>query len=89
MSKQPITQKDLEDSADLDFDEISDHWNVYKLEDGTVLKIKLVLNGVKRLKKWKADGTPVYVVNTGFHVRALKIDKKLCSKPKTNTFKPI
>ena len=48
-----IMQKDLEEAEDIDFTEIKEEWNEYSLSDGTTLKIKIVLHGVKRLKKWK------------------------------------
>jgi len=84
-----ITPKDLEDAEDLDFSEEKEGWNTYKLSDGTILKIKLILRGVKRLKKWGPDGTPIYLINAMNVVRCVHVDKKLCSKPKVNTFKPI
>jgi len=58
-----IFQKDLEDAKDVDFEEEKEYWNTYKLSDGTTLKIKLVLRGVKRLKRWNPDGSPLYLVN--------------------------
>lgn len=87
MSK--ISPKDLEEGEDLDFTEESEHWNTYKLADGTKLKVKLILRGVKRLKIHNPDGTPVYLINAMNVVRAIDVDKKLCAKPKANTFKPI
>ncbi len=87
--KQKILAKDLEEGENQDFAEIKETWNTYKLSDGTILKIKLVLRGVKRLKKYDADGTPVYMVNHTTVLRVLNIDKKLYSKSKINTFKPI
>ena len=84
-----ITPKDLEDAEDLDFGEEKEKWNSYKLSDGTTLKVKLVLRGVKRLKKWNPDGTPIYVINAINVVRAVDLSKKLCAKPKINTMKPI
>jgi len=84
-----IDAKDLEDGEDLDFKEEREGWNTYKLSDGTTLKVKLVLRGIKRLKKWNADGTPVYIIQAMNVVRALNVDKSLKTKPKTQTFKPI
>jgi len=84
-----ITPKDLEDAEDLDFGEEKEKWNTYKLSDGTTLKVKLVLQSAKRLKKWNPDGTPVYWINAVNVVRVVDVDKKLCAKPKINTMKPI
>jgi len=84
-----ITPKDLEEAEDLDFGEEKEKWNTYKLSDGTTLKVKLVLRGVKRLKKWNPDGMPIYLINAVNVVRAVDVDKKLRAKPKVQTFKPV
>ena len=46
----PITPEDVAAGEDIDFEEKEEHWNVYKLKDGTTLKINLILVGIKRLK---------------------------------------
>ena len=84
-----ITQKDLIEAEDLDFTEESEQWNSYKLSDGTTLRIRLILREVKRLKKWKPDGTPIYVINSMNVVRAINIRKDLRQKPKVSAFKPV
>lgn len=84
-----ILQRDLEESEDIDFTEENEYWNVYKLRDGTTLKIKLVLRGVKRLKKWGPDGTPMYLINSTNVVRAVNIPKELKKKPKPSSFEPV
>lgn len=76
-----IEPQDLAEAKDIDFQDEQESWNVYELEDGTTLKIKLVLQGVKRLKKWNPDGSPVYVINSRNIVRAVDIPKKLKRKP--------
>ena len=84
-----ITQKDLIEAEDLDFTDESEQWNSYKLSDGTTLRIRLILREVKRLKKWKPDGTPIYVINSMNVVRAINIRKDLRHKPKVSAFKPV
>lgn len=84
-----IMQKDLEEAEDVDFKEENEGWNVYKLQDGTTLKVKLVLQGVKRLKKCIQDGTPIYLINSTNIVRAVNVPKELKAKPKVSSFKPI
>lgn len=84
-----ITQKDLMDAEDLDFTEESEQWNSYKLSDGTTLRIKLILREVKRLKKWKADGSPIYMINSQNIVRTVNIPKELKKKPEVRAFKPV
>ena len=84
-----ITQNDLMEAEDLDFEETNEQWNSYKLSDGTILKIRLILREVKRLKKWKPDGTPVYVINTQQIIRTTDISKELRQQPKVSAFKPV
>ena len=84
-----MMQKDLEEADDIDFTEEEEHWNVYKLEDGTSLKIKLILRTVKRLKKWAPDGNPLYVVSSANVVRLVNVPKELKRKPKPSSFEPV
>jgi hypothetical protein len=85
----PITPEDVAAGEDVDFDEKEEHWNIYKLKDGTTLKVKLILIGVKKLKKHNPDGTPIYLINSQNVVRAVNIPKELMAKPKESTFRPV
>jgi len=76
-------------SVDLDFKEVEEHWNSYTLSDGTTLKVKLVLRGVKRLKRFEPDGSPIYVINSINVVRALKVPEELKAKPKKSELPPV
>ena len=84
-----IKASDLQQAEDIDFTEEKEYWNVYKLSDGTTLKIKLILRGIKRLKKWLPDGSPIYVINSTNVVRTIHIPKELKAKPKPSTFQPV
>lgn len=84
-----ILQRDLEDAEDLDFTEEEEQWNTYKLSDGTTLKVKLVLQGVKRLKRYNPDRTPIYVIQSQNIVRAVNIPEELKAKQKESSFKPV
>jgi hypothetical protein len=85
----PIKPEDIAEGEDIDFEEKEEHWNVYKLKDGTTLKVKLILVGIRRLKKHNPDGTPIYMINSQNIVRAVDIPKELMAKPKEPTFKPV
>ena len=87
--QQRITQKDLAEATDLDFTDEHESWNTYKLNDGTTLKVKLVLQGVKRLQKCDQAGLPIYLIKSSNVVRAVDIPQELKLKPKTSTFKPV
>lgn len=84
-----ITPSDLEEAKDLDIVEEKEFWNIYKLSDGTTLKVKLVLRGVKRLNKWLPDGSPIYVITSTNIIRTVGIPKELKRKPKASTFQPV
>jgi hypothetical protein len=79
----------LAGSVDLDFQEVEENWNTYTLSDGTTLKVKLVLRGVKRLKNYEPDGSPIYVINTINVVRAVDIPPELKAKPKKSEMPPV
>ena len=87
MSKFPV--EDLVDGVDLDFKELEEHWNIYKLSDGSTLKVRLVLRGVKRLKRYEPDGTPIYIINSINVVRAVEIPEALKAKPKKSEIPPV
>ncbi len=89
MSMKKLPMGALEGSADLDFKEVEENWNTYTLSDGTTLKVKLVLRGVKRLKNYEPDGSPIYVINTINVVRAVDIPPELKAKPKKNEMPPV
>ena len=84
-----ITSNDLQEAEDIDFTEEKEYWSIYQLSDGTTLKIKLILRGIKRLKKWNPDGSPIYVINSTNIVRVLNVPKELKTKPKPSTFQPV
>ena len=88
MSKR-LTTSDLELAEDIEIVEDEEFWNIYKLRDGTTLKVKLIVRGIKRLQKHGADGNPIYVVNSANVIRAIGIPKNLKAKPKPSKFKPI
>lgn len=87
MSKLP--RDALVGSVDLDFKEVEENWNTYNLSDGTTLKVKLVLRGVKRLKRFEPDGTPIYVINSINVVRAVDIPDDIKAKPKESEMPPV
>ena len=87
MSKLP--RDALKDAKEVDFSEEKEFWNTYQLEDGTTLKVKLVLRGVKRLNRHEPDGTPVYVINSMNVVRAVNVPDEIKAKPKKPEMNPV
>jgi hypothetical protein len=84
-----FTPQALADADPLDFEQEREDWNVYKLSDGTTLKVKLVLQGVKRLRTFNPDGTPIYVINSQNVVRAVNIPPEVHAKPRVSEIKPV
>ena len=57
------------------------HWNTYKLSDGSTIRIKTVLKGVKRLNSFTAEGKPVYAVKADNMVEVLDAPSQLMKAP--------
>ena len=79
----------FQEAEEIDFVEDKEYWNEYKLADGTTLKVKLVLRGIKRLKRYEPDGTPIYAINSINVVRAVDVPANLKAKPKKSDMAPI
>ena len=87
MPKLPVEV--LAGSVDLDFKEIEENWNTYTLSDGTTIKVKLVLRGVKRLKRYEPDGSPIYVINSINVGRSVDVTSDIKAKTKETEFTPV
>lgn len=81
MAEPPFTQQDVIDAEDVDWEESKEPWCVYKLKDGTTLKVHLALSGVKRLSKYDQYGNPIYLIQAQNVVR-VEVPKELKQKPK-------
>ena len=84
-----ISKEAFTGAKEIDFKDEKEYWNEYKLEDGTTLKVKLVLRGVKRLNKYEPDGTPIYAINSMNVVRAVDVPEELKAKPKKPEMNPV
>jgi hypothetical protein len=76
-----ITQDDVADAENVQIKEENESWNTYKLSDGSVIKVKLVITNVKRLKKFQPDGHPIYLIQSQNVVRLDSVPKELMGKP--------
>lgn len=88
MAANQIMPEDIAQADDMDWTEENEFWNTYRLSDGTLLKVKMVLKGVKRLKKYSSDGTPIYIIMSDNVVRAMEIQGNVKLKPKPSNMKP-
>jgi len=68
----------LNNPKEIEWKSEKDCWNEYALEDGTTLKLKLVLTGVVRTEDFHPQtGVPSYVVSTQVIVRTTNVPEKL------------
>ena len=80
-----MTQQ-LPEGEAVDFDVVKEDWNEYRLADGTVLKVKLILTGVLRLKnQYDPIGNPVYAISSLNAVRVLSVPQELRYKSLSKT----
>lgn len=89
MAQAPLTPEDFAEGTDLDWNQENEFWNSYRLSDGTLLKVKLVLKGVKRLKKYNPDGIPVYMISSDNIVRVTEVQGNVKQKPKPRNLNPV
>lgn len=81
---------DVEKTVEVDWKSEKEYWNEYKLDDGSTLKVKLVLRGVRRaIDQHTPDGNPIYMINSQNVVRVTKVSKKLRKKPKKQPKSPV
>lgn len=54
------------DAWELDFDVEKEDWNIYVVEDGTRLRMKVIVTKLVRIEgQYDEDGNPVYLVKSG------------------------
>jgi hypothetical protein len=72
---------DLSEGEEVDFENEKEHWNIYKLADGSTLKVKLVLvNVVRSRDNYDSLGNPIYGITSKNIVKVLSAPKKLKRK---------
>jgi len=72
---------DLSEGEEVDFENEKEEWNVYKLADGTTLKIKLVLvNVIRSRNNYDSLGNPIYGITSQNIVKVLNVPEKLKQK---------
>lgn len=61
----PPTPEQIRDAQKIDvpFTVKEESWNEYKLIDGTIIRIRLMVTGVLRTPFYAADGDPLYAVS--------------------------
>ena len=82
-SDKRYTPKELEEAIveeDIEFETEREVWNVYELEDGTVLSIKPYIVMVSRTKCYSERGEPIYLLNIQPIIKAKRAKSKLIKK---------
>jgi len=65
------------DGLDMDFKSIKEDWNEYQINDGTIVRMKVVVVNIAKLTdKYDNEGNPVYIVKTS-NVLAISAPEKL------------
>lgn len=59
----PIAGKMVEGN-EIDYKELKENWNEYKLEDGTVIRMKSVVTRIVKTKEYNKENEPIYYVNS-------------------------
>jgi hypothetical protein len=50
------------DGEELEFEPLRESWNEYRCEDGTYVRLKVVVSKITRLAKVDSQGTPMHQV---------------------------
>ena len=71
MSGAPILPDEVNMVPPMDFEVLDpEPWIRVRVSDGTVIKVRSIVVGVKRLPRKNPDGTGVYVVQLNANIRA-------------------
>lgn len=77
----------LAETVVVDFESEAEPWSTYKLSDGSVLKIRVIVKSVMRLEgEFDQGGNPLYVVGADTASRVVK--SKIRGEPSTISTKP-
>jgi len=85
MGDEIVMSEAIPEGVEVDFESIREDWSVYKLKDGTTLKVKLVLVRVIRTKdSYDPLGNPAYAIMSTNVVRAVDVPEGLRRKPRAS-----
>jgi len=52
------------EGEEIDFEPLAEKWNEYRLSDGSLVKLKLVISRIVRLGEYNEQGEPIYVISS-------------------------
>jgi len=53
---------EMVDGEELEFEPLKESWNEYRCEDGSYVKLKVVVSKIVRLDKHNPQGEPIYQI---------------------------
>ena len=51
-------------AEEMDYEPLRETWNEYRVADGSLLRLKVVVSKILRLEKRNEQGEPIYLVNS-------------------------
>jgi len=70
-------EEKIVEALDMDFKSVKEDWNEYQINDGTIIRMKVVVTNIAKLTdKYDNDGNPIYVVKSS-NVLAVSAPEKL------------
>jgi len=52
------------EATEVGFKSLKEEWNEYQAEDGSVLRLKVVVSEIYRLDEYDSDDKPIYVIKS-------------------------
>lgn len=71
-------------NEDLDFETIKETWNLYELENGIILKLRLSPTTIRRTSKFDSGGMPIYLIDAVVDAK-IQLSKKMENMIKRKT----
>lgn len=64
--------------SEVRFDTIREEWNVYELNDGSTLKVKIIVAGIIRVNgEYNNEGDPIYIIKSKNLVTSIDVPSHL------------
>jgi hypothetical protein len=57
-------------AEEMDYEPLRETWNEYRVADGSLLRLKVVVSKILRLDKRNEQGEPIYLINSSNVVSA-------------------
>jgi len=67
----------IAEGIEMDYKSVKEDWNEYQTNDGTIIRLKVVVTNIAKLAdKYDKDGNPVYVIKSS-NVVSISAPEKL------------